>query len=425
MKYIFILLLNISLASALTLEEAIKEAMNNNPAIIQLKAEEDASRARVEQAKSAFYPSFSFGFTYSRVSAVPTFPGGIHFGYPDTYTGNFELQYPIFTWGKRGNSLKLSHIGVASSRVNLEIKEFEIRHSVKRAFYGLLLAKRGLELAKDALGRAQEHLRSVIDQYKAGRVTDLDTLKARVAVTKARAEVLKASHKMESAKEGLNLLLGKPPKSEVEPEGKLEFSPVDVPLEKCINEALKRRKELKSVNLAKRSVALSKEITKATLRPSLGLMVRYQYEKPFQFFENRWGRLLSAGISLSLPIFDGFSTQGKLMELSAKERSLTAQEKALGDMIVYEVSQSYNDLEEAQEVLEVQREMLNQTRRMLRMAREQYEAGFLSELEYEDAEFALTQAEFQWISTIYNAIVARSALEKAIGVKSLEDLEVK
>lgn len=425
MRIIFILLLSASFLKAMTIDEAIKEAIKNNPNIVQLKAEEDASLARVKQAKSSFFPSLSFGFTYSRVSSVPTFPGGIHFGFPDSYTGNFQLQYPVFTWGKRGNSIKLSQVGVENSRVTIQLKESEIRYNVVRSFYGLILAERGLNLAKDAFERAQEHLRSVLDQYKAGRATDLDTLKARVALSNAKVQVLKATHQIETAREGLNLILGRSPQGEIKPEGKLEFNPVNITLEKCIQAALTRRKELKSINLAHKSIAISKQITKATLRPSLGIMVNYQYEKPFQFFENRWGRLLSAGVSANFPLFDGFSTRAKLMELDANERSLTAQEKALRDIIVYDVSQSFNELQEAQEILEVQKKTLVQARKALNVAKDQYKAGFLSELQYEDAEFALTQAEFQWISTVYKAIVAKSALIRATGVKNIEDLEVR
>ena len=417
------LLMSSGVLKALTIEEAIEEALKNNPNLVDLRAQRDASRAKTLQAESSFFPSLSFGFTYSRVSSVPTFPGGVSFGYPDNYSGQFQLQYPIFSWGRRGKALDLANIGVKNSQVQIEIKELEIRYMVTQAFYGVLLAENGVKLAREAKKRAEDHLRSVLEKYKAGRVSDLDTLRAHVSLSKAAVQVLKTEHQLETARQQLALLLGRNPKSSVKVEGELSVEEIKIPLERCEEIALKRRKELISLNFARKGLELSEEITKSTLRPSVGVMLNYRFEKPFQYFENRWGRLFTAGISLNFPIFDGFSTQGKIKEIEAKERSLDAQEKALKDMIRFEVREAVNSYKEAMEVLKMQEEAVRQAKRALEVAKEQYKAGFLSELDYQDVEFGYTQAQFQKISTLYSAIVAKAQLLRAMGIKDQAELE--
>ena len=123
----------------------------------------------------------------------------------------------------------------------------------------------------------------------------------------------------------------------------------------------------------------------------------------------------SAGIGLSLPIFNGFSTQAKVKQstISIKQNDLKLQD--LTNSIESEVKQSYSDLVLAKKYLEVSNKTLEAAQGAYQLTKLQYEQGRTSYFFLQQKESELTQAENSYVNALYNLRTSFAVLEKAVG----------
>src|SRR5574341_1446972 len=113
---------------------------------------------------------------------------------------------------------------------------------------------------------------------------------------------------------------------------------------------------------------------------------------------NSW----NAGVALSMPLFEGGLTKGKVGEARANLRMAEAQRDTLRQSILLEVSQSHADMESAKVRIEVMESSLQKARENLEIARGRYEAGVGPSIEITDAQLASVTAENDYVKALYD-----------------------
>lgn len=404
--------------SGITLDEALETARRENRELALSRLSLRESTEKLHQSKSSFFPTVEFTSGYTRMSSIPVIQfgegPGIPLGYYDNYSVAMNFSYPLFTFGKRKNAYELALLGVEMSKEDSLLKECDLRERVSTAFYGLLMAQEALKIAKEAVERAQDHLQTVDTQYKKGIVSQLDLLRAEYSYSKAEADYLRAKNSQETARRALNLILGIDIDEPTIAEGELEYRPFEKEIDRLIERAIERRPELRATKLAREMASINLNLTKFKNSPNLILALGYSNEKPYQF-EERWGRSLVATLGVQFPLFDGFRNLSEIREARVKLRKAQIQEGLLQRVIQFEVEKAYSDLKESEAELAVQKKALAQAEEALRIAEEQYRRGLISSLDYRDTAFAYTQAQFSNLLTLYNYIVSRVKLERAVG----------
>ncbi len=123
----------------------------------------------------------------------------------------------------------------------------------------------------------------------------------------------------------------------------------------------------------------------------------------------------SAGVNLSMPIFDGFSTKAKVKQatISLKEEDLKI--KDLKDNIEQEVKQAYSNLNLATKNLEVSNKTIEAVREAYQLTKLQYEQGRTSYFFLQQKESDLTRSENNYLNAQLNLRVSVARLEKAWG----------
>jgi outer membrane protein TolC len=148
-----------------------------------------ASRAKVAQAEAQLDEAYTAPFSQFRMSGgialAPTVRGNSVFS-PNTdvsltsslgmaWRAGIEGAIPFWTFGKITNLWDAAKANVRVSRAQVEVDRDAVRLDVRRAFFGLQLARDGIYLLSDArstLTRAISKLEADIDQGK-GDETDL------------------------------------------------------------------------------------------------------------------------------------------------------------------------------------------------------------------------------------------------------------
>jgi outer membrane protein TolC len=118
---------------------------------------------------------------------------------------------------------------------------------------------------------------------------------------------------------------------------------------------------------------------------------------------------------VTIPLFQGGLTRGRISEAHANLIALEAQRDATRQSILLEVNRAYADLESATTRVEVMKLSLQKARENLEIAQGRYEAGLGPYIEVTDAQLSAVNAETDHIQALYDYYLAGARLLKAMG----------
>ncbi len=127
------------------------------------------------------------------------------------------------------------------------------------------------------------------------------------------------------------------------------------------------------------------------------------------------GQPFGANLTVSLPIFTGFSRSLRLSQARAQEDDAEEEVRARRLQVRTDVHSRYLGLETAYQAIGVQGAGREAARDQLRLAQDRYRLGAGAALEVSDAQNAVQQAEGDYVNAVYDYHKAIAALEAAVG----------
>ena len=132
---------------------------------------------------------------------------------------------------------------------------------------------------------------------------------------------------------------------------------------------------------------------------------------PFSFDKQPF----QASITISLPIFTGFSRQLRLSQAAAQRDDAEEASRARELAVRTDVESRYLSLRTSWRAISVQETSRAAAAERLRLAQDRYRLGSGTALELTDAQNAVTRAEGDYNSAVYAYHRAFTALEAAVG----------
>jgi outer membrane protein len=136
---------------------------------------------------------------------------------------------------------------------------------------------------------------------------------------------------------------------------------------------------------------------------------------PHSMMQIEWGHAWQAGVTASIPIFDGFAREGGLVEQKARLKQGQIDLIDAEETTIFELTKAQLSIENAAEFIESQRLNLNKAQEGLRLAEVGYKEGTNTQVELIDAQAALTTARANHYQAIYSHIIAKLDFQKAMG----------
>jgi outer membrane protein len=127
------------------------------------------------------------------------------------------------------------------------------------------------------------------------------------------------------------------------------------------------------------------------------------------------GQPFGANLTLSLPIFTGFSRSLRLSQARAQEDDAEEEVRARRLQVRTDVHSRYLGLETAFRAIAVQGASREAARDQLRLAQDRYRLGAGTALEVSDAQNSVQRAEGDYVNAVYDYHKAIAALEAAVG----------
>lgn len=414
----------------LTLSDAIKTAIRQNPAVKAARHQMDASESQVVQAQSGLFPQIYFSETFNRTNN-PMWAFGTKLNHGNITREDFDpdklnspdainnfatavsVNWAVFTGGQIRVGLKQAKQNQAAMSLMLKRTRQEVIAKTAMAYVELLLARENLSVVKQAFETARVHLKMVRSRFESGFVVKSDLLRAKVRLAELEQQSLQAKSRAEVAQAMLNAVMGVFEDIIIDPVSPLDrCTQTEGPVNEWINTALSDRPDLLCLHYQE-NIA-QEEITKAKAAhfPNLSLMGTYEIDSE-DFSDTEDNYTLGAVVRLNL--FSGNRISGKIKEALAILRQTQAMKKTMELSVRIETKRAFLQAQSAWKQIQVARTAVTQAEEGLRIVRNRYKNGLLTIVSLLDAEVALQEARTRLFRSMHDYKAARINLALAVG----------
>ncbi|HMA84781.1 MAG TPA: TolC family protein [Desulfosalsimonadaceae bacterium] len=400
-----------------TLEQAYQTALQKNEQVAISAERLTQEKQDIAVATSNLYPQLSAEAGYTRqkvteISAGDTSLGS--FGNPRDYgTLTLKLEQHIYQWGKVWSGRKIAEYYFESSKFRHIRRVKEILFNVSTRYYEVLLGRRAIEIAKNAVERAEKQLAQAQARFEVGVLTQTDVLRARVQVASSQEDLERAKNQYDIALENLALELGLEavPDELTEPAEKT-FTPVAVA--DLYQTALTNRKDLKQAEKEVRVAEKRVDFEQADYFPNISVEGSYtQTDESDLFFgeDDDW----QATLKLSYPLFTGWRTTAEVDKAKSGLSQANEAMSRLKKEIRNQVRSVYLDIRTQKKVIQQLEEQVKAARRNYQQVNAQFEQGLVTAVDQVDAFTALNEAENRLAQAYYSYQLDQIRLELAMG----------
>jgi HAE1 family hydrophobic/amphiphilic exporter-1 len=134
------------------------------------------------------------------------------------------------------------------------------------------------------------------------------------------------------------------------------------------------------------------KIVGANDKPRLDLVADYGWTDIDLAALGSDGKVWSAGVYLSFPVFDGLKTRGQVVQAKSDAATFDIEVAKLEDAIALEVRAALDAVEEARGIVEALAGTVTEAERLLHMAEQGYELGVKTNLDVDDAQLNVVRA---------------------------------
>ena len=405
---------NSSADTDLTLSEAILIAFQNNKDIQMQEAEIVIARANIQGAISPFLPQVNLQGAYTRNDKV--FAPNIFSGYENDNFVKIAFSESIYSGGANMANFKQAKLSLDVQQETLRAKKLDVEFDAKRLYYGLLLAYENERIARDALEQAIAHYENVKQMYRHGTASRFDLLQSGVQVSLLMPNVVKARNEIESLKADLNKLLGRKVDFPITVREKLSYSFIGINEKEFLGSAYLMRPEMKLKSLGIDIDKWQIQMAKSGYRPTVDFLgaISYRSSNLGNMF-NPGQRNWNVGISVNIPIFEGFSTKAKVDAARTRYAQAKIDKDNLVDTIAVEVHKACLNLKEAYAIIQSQKSNVLEAKEALRISEVSYRNGVAINLDVLDSQVSLAQIQTNLASGIYDYLMARAYLDRSMG----------
>lgn len=399
----------IAQGEVLTLQKCLQIAVAYHPDVLAAEGRVEAETARTGQVAAADRIKMDASASYARRS--PASSAGPY----DDYTADVTLSQKIADSGRNAAQLRVQSEMTDASRNNFMDVTEQVSYGVREAYFGVLAAKRNVDVALEVVKQFEEHLRRAQGFYEAGVTPRFDVTKAQVDLSNAKLELIRAESALELAWRTLDNAMGMPNAPEYDIEEALVFEPYEISMDEAVFRAYSHRPDLKAREAQRRAAEESVTFAAKGDASVLSLFAAYSFQGENFPLEEGW----NTGLSVSIPLVDGGLVKNQVEEARANLQAAKADENSLRQKVLLEVQDSYLSLVESRERIAVAELGVKQAMENLELATGRYAAGVGSPIEVTDATVGYRDARNNYVQALYDYNVAHAALLKAMGEGAL------
>lgn len=408
----------------LTLDEALKIALSDNPTIKVADQDIELKKVSAKEAWQSLLPTVDLNgtITYTIKTATMNIGGNqVKMGNDasNTWNGALNISLPVYAPAVY-RTMKMTQDDIALAAEKSRASRLDLINQVTKAYYQLMLAQDSYAVLQKSYNYSEENYKVVKAKYEQGSVSEYDKISAEVQMRNIKPNVVAAANAVNLAKTQMKVLLGiGDPELEVQIQDNLKNYEQIVhehdPLQQV---SLEQNTTLRQFNFNQKMLDHSLRIQKSSFIPTLALNYQYQYQalfnQNFQFWNYNWTPSSTVALTLSIPLYhaDNFT---KMKTTRIQMQQLAENRLNTERQLNMQVQTYLDNMQASNEQMTSNKESVAQAEKGLLIAQKRYDVGRGTILELNSSEVALTQAELTYNQAIYDYLTARADLDCLIG----------
>ncbi|MCB9494579.1 MAG: TolC family protein [Desulfobacteraceae bacterium] len=413
----------------MSLEEAVKTALEMNPQVKKALYDTRGYLADYDNAVSQFMPEISAYAEYLNGDAPSSYlfkkidqrklPENTDFNDPGSFD-NFETgisaKMRLYNGNRTINSKKMAEQGIDAGKFMEDEIKNSLIFSVISVWYDILSAKDFVRIAKESVDAIEEQVRITRIKLKGGSALESDLLSLKARLLASKEDFMEAKNRCRIMRINLALITGLDPETEVDAsEDDFQINEIPLNYNDLLEKSLKNSPYLKALKKQTEIAGLKQRIEKGGLLPVVDLKADYYHDdSDFKFSKDRAN--YRVGVMMGVKIFDGFSTSSRIKKANAMLKKAMENERQVLLQIKMRARKAFFDYELAGEKLKTAKLQKQEAEASYNLVRKQYEGGSADITRYLNAELARNSADIAERSAYYQTKKARAAMAEVAGL---------
>jgi outer membrane protein TolC len=406
----------------LNVVDAINRALEHNLGL--LAAEELAGRAKGARwiALADLLPNVSGRLSETRQKvnlAAFGFPLPPSLGFPEVvgpfnvFDARIYVSQAVLDFRALNASRAESH-NLAAANYSVKSARDLVVLAAANAYLESLAASARADSARAQTESAQAIFDQASHMRESGIVAGIDVLRAEVQLGLRRQRATAAQNDFDKSKLQLARIIGLPIGQAFTLSDDVPFVPVpEMTLEEALDRAYKTRPDFLAAQERVRAAEADRQSIVGEMLPAVH--VNADFGDIGLSVDSARGTFSLSG-AVTVPIFQGGRSQGRLMQADAALKNRRSEAEDLRAGVYYEVRGAFLDLQSTAEQLQVATRGRDLAQQQLTQARDRFAAGVTNNVEVVQAQEAVAEASEQYISALYGYNVAKAMLARSLGV---------
>ncbi len=437
---LLLLLVSVSIGASttLTLDEALQLANSNNLNLASTSIDVASAKRDIDTSWNLFLPTISASISTS--GNIPVFQAPTISSYTyDSSTGTILPATVEVPAASQGLSVGLSasfqlnpavkdqltayNIGYRIQQVTYKQAQAEVEKTVKQLFYFLLMQKKNIDVQQANLELAKKQYDDTQKKYDAGFASEIDLLSARLSYEQLKPTLQQAQNQYQSSMLSFKAMLGEDLSTGLVLEGTIPTLINNIEVQN-LNEYLDKTYGVMLLDLNKAQLQANQELSKKQAYfPTLSMSGSYGISLWSDSYTNDFSDGFSYQVAVAIPL-DGFihnsRTDVSMQKLDDSIAKLSLQRQQAVDQLEVQVVGQVQSLN----MLFLQADLANQsldlTQQLYDMQSTQYENGYVTLSDLEEAQNNLLSAKQNILALQYQYITALVDLTSTLNIDMKE-----
>ena len=428
----------------MTLEDAEKIALRQNPTILNAAQQIRLTQGQVITVRAQAIPQLNLSSAYSQQGmelASNGRGGGVTITIPNpngqpiviqsgggpvqNKTWNIQLAASqlIYDGGAVISGIRSAVAGENSAFYSMRASIDSTIAQVKTNFFQVVLNRALIVAQEQSVALLQQQLKDQQNRYEAGTVPRFNVLQAEVALANAKPPLIQAQNAYRISLYTLVKLLGMdyprghPSEVPFNIVGQLAYNFRKIDTDQSIKVAVARNPSLKAQRQLILSQAANVNAQFAGFLPTISATAGRELTNNLSSMSlsdtlNDW----FFGATGTWAIWDGLATVGKVQQAKAQLQQASINYDNSVRQIILDVQQAISNLQQAKETIDSQEASVVQGMEALRLAQERLDAGAGTQLDVLNAQVALLQSQTFVLQARYNYIAALAQYDQALSL---------
>ena len=414
----------------LSLKEALQYAITHKAEALKAKLEVENSTYQIQEVRAMASPHLDIEANLTNNPAIQKvpFPG---------MTGETEMVPFGLEWGSTASATVTQllfnqqvFMGMKAAKttrdfyiINSDLTEEQLIVKVANSFYQVYQSKQMLNTIESNLASTTKIKNIIEGLYTNGLATKIDLDRTKVSLSNLRAKKQQIINAIQLQENALKFMIGMDLNTQIEmPESTFEIDETMILTENNMGQ----RTELKLLEKQEELYNYKKKSVISEYYPTLALFGTFGYQgvgDSFPWFKEPkdqvyWTNTGTVGLSLKIPVFNGFSTRAKVKQADIDLQKLALDLEDTKQALTLDFKNAQTQIENSLITIRIQKENVNLAKDVLENIQNNYRNGLATLTDLLNAENAFTDAENNYTNAILDYKLAEIALIKSQGTLS-------